>query len=373
MLATGGDETKHKEPLLLRSLRVWIGFGVSLLFIGLFLRQTNFDEIKDAFAGVNYALAFASLPVYFAGVWMRTVRWQYLLRPVARVSAARLFPVVIIGLMANNLIPARLGELVRAFILGERERVSKATSLGTIAVDRLFDGITLIPMLVLVAAFVGGGEEFKADLLFFEFNVNFFELGMIMAGLFGVALGALFVLAFSEAWRQRLDGLITRLTPARLQPAIAGLAHSFFEGLQSLRSPVDLGVAWAMSLASWLLEATMYYMVGVAFDVGVGFEYYLLITAAANLAISVLASQGGIGPFEFVTKQTLISAGVATSTATAYAIGLHALVLLPVILLGLYFLGTMGLSLGEMFRRSTDASAAADPAGRLPQEEVPGS
>jgi uncharacterized protein (TIRG00374 family) len=359
---------------LLRSRRVWLGFLISLVFLALFLYQTNFGEIRDAFARANYAIALASLPVYFAGIWVRTVRWQYLLRPVARVSARRLYPVVIIGLMANNLIPARAGELVRAYVLGEREKVSKAASLGTIAVDRLFDGLTLIPMLVIVAAIVGSNQSF--DVWLTGLSVDFFGLAVIMAVLFGLALACLFVLAFSERWQQRLDRLVHRLTPERFRPGIEGMAHSFFRGLDSLRSPVDLGVAWVMSSVSWLLEATMYYMVGLAFDIDVGFHYYLLATAAANLAISILASQGGIGPFELVTKRTFVAAGVAEGTATAYAIGLHALVLLPVIAAGLYFLGTMGLSLGEMFRRSTaveHAAARAEPVpSGVPQKGAPG-
>jgi uncharacterized membrane protein YbhN (UPF0104 family) len=144
------------------------------------------------------------------------------------------------------------------------------------------------------------------------------------------------------------------------------LARSFFEGLHSLRNPLDLTVAWVMSTISWALEATMYYMVGRAFHLDVGFQYYLLATAAANLAISVLASQGGIGPFELVTKQTFVSAGVADGAAKAFAIGLHAVVLLPVIAVGLYFMGTMGFSLGEIFSRS---KAAASPIAAHPEAE----
>ena len=357
---------------MLRSRRVWLGFTVSLVFIGFFLFRTDFGEMWDALADANYAIALAALPVYFLGIWVRTVRWQFLLRPVARVSIWRLYPIVIIGLMANNLIPARAGELVRAYILGERERVSKATSLGTIAVDRLFDGLTLIPMLVIIAAFVGGGERFEANLLITEFSVDFLDIAIVMAVLFGGALGALFLLAFSEVWRKRCDRLITNVTPQRLRPQVEGLASSFFDGLKALRSPLDLGVALVMSTVSWFLEATMYYIVGLAFDIELGFHYYLLVSAAGNLAISVLASQGGIGPFELVTKQTFIAAGVASSTATAYAIGLHALVLLPVIILGLYFLGTMGLSLGEMFRRSTARTAPEPVPAALPSEEAQG-
>lgn len=355
---------------MLRSRRVWIGFAISLIFIGLFLYGTDFGEIRDAFAHANYAIAIASLLVYFAGIWVRTIRWQYLLRPVVRVSVWRLYPVVIIGLMANNLIPARAGELVRAYILGERERVSKAASLGTIAVDRLFDGLTLIPMMVIIVALVGANEEFGVPLV--DYTIDLVQLAVIMAVLFGVALGVLFLLAFSQVWRQRTDRLITALTPERLRPKVEGLARSFFEGLRSLRSPVDLGIAWVMSTVSWALEATMYYLVGIAFDIDVGFQYYLLVTAAANLAISVLASQGGIGPFELVTKQTFIAAGVGSSAARAYAIGLHALVLLPVIALGLYFLGAMGLSLGEMFRRSTEVPSAEPARPAVPGEETPG-
>ena len=338
---------------MLRSFRVWLGLAISLIFLALFLRRTDFGEIRDSFEQANYFIALASLPVYFLGIWMRTLRWQYLLRPVKRLSVWRLYPVVIIGLMANNLIPARAGELVRAYIMGEREKVSKAASLGTIAVDRLFDGLTLIPMLVIVTAVVGSNEHFK--LPFVSYDISLLGLSVLMAVLFGVALGILFVLAFSQAWRDRADRLIMRLAPARLRPGLEGLAHSFFEGLHSLRSPADLGLAWIMSTVSWLLEATMYYMVGRAFHIDAGFEYFLLVTAAANLAISVLASQGGIGPFELVAKETFVAAGVAENSAKAFAIGLHTLVLLPVIAVGLYLLGTMGLSLGEMFRRSTAA------------------
>ncbi len=353
---------------MLRSRQVWIGFAISVIFLGLFFYQTDVAEIWDAFKGANYAIAFAALPVYFAGIWVRTIRWQFLLRPVARVSTARLYPIVIIGLMANNLIPARAGELVRAYILGEREKVSKAAALGTIAVDRLFDGLTLVPMLLIVVAFVGSSEQFPLPVV--DGTVNLVQLAIVMSVLFGGALAVLFALAFSATARKKTDELITALTPERFRSNIEGLAHSFFEGLKALRSPVVMSVAWLLSTISWLLEATMYYLVGLAFDIDVGFQHYLLATAAANLAIAILASQGGIGPFELVTKQVFIAAGLATGVAEAYAIGLHALVLLPVIVMGLYFLGTMNLSLGEMFRRST-AKAPADAGATAPPGEVP--
>ena len=95
---------------MLKSRGFWIGIGISAVLIFFFVRGQDFGEVKEAFRDANYFLVALSLPVYFLGLWMRTIRWQYLLRPVKRISTIRLYPVVIIGLMANNLIPARVGE-----------------------------------------------------------------------------------------------------------------------------------------------------------------------------------------------------------------------------------------------------------------------
>lgn len=353
---------------MLKSRGFWIGILVSAVFIGLFVRSTDFGEVRDAFREANYLLALLSLPVYFAGLWLRTIRWQYLLRPVKAVPARRLYPVVIIGLMANNLIPARAGELARAYVLGKRERISKTTSLGTIAVDRLFDGITLIPMLLIVAAFAGGDASFPVG---FGQSLNFAGLGIAMAVLFGLALALLFGLAFSASGQRLLHTLVHRFAPGPLKPKVEYLVDSFFDGLRALRSPADLGIAWAMSLASWTLEATMYWMIALAFGIHEGFQVFLLLTAAANLAIAIVASQGGIGPFELVVSRTLVAFGAASELSSAYAIGLHAMLLFPIIVLGLYLMWSMKLTFGDMLKTSNPddidgrpAPAAQDAAAR---------
>ncbi len=350
---------------MLKSRGFWIGIAVSAVFIGLFVRSTDFGEVKRAFEETNYPLALLSLPVYFLGLWVRTIRWQYLLRPVKKVSARRLYPVVIIGLMANNLIPARAGELARAYVLGEREGISKTTLLGTIAVDRLFDGVTLVPMMLIVAAFAGGDTNFPVG---FGQSLNFAGLGIVMAVLFGIALSVLFYLALSEGGRQLLHRLIHRFAPAKLKPKVEGLLESFFVGLQALRSPIDLAAAWLMSLISWTLEATMYYIVARAFGIHESFHIFLLLTAAANLAIAIVASQGGIGPFELVVSRTIVAFGAAGASsdglkklADAYAIGLHALLLGPIVVIGLYLMWSMQFSFGDMLKsRRPDPVPDAD-------------
>jgi len=312
---------------------------LSLVFLAFFIYRSRSDlgEIPDAFAHANYWWVAASIPVYFAGAWFRAWRWKYLMRPLGELRVTALYPIVIIGFMANNLIPARAGELVRAYVVGEREKVSKMAALGTIAVDRVFDGITLLPILLIVGAVSGVNSELRT-------------IAIWMTAIFGLLLVVLVVLALSAGLSRTAVDLALRLVPARLKPNVRALAESFLTGLHSFRSPIDMFLASATSVASWLLEATMYYMVGLAFGLHLGFDIYLLICAGANLAIAVIATQGGVGPFEFVAQQTAIHFGVASGLASAYAVALHALVLLPVIAVGLYALWAINLSLGEVLR-----------------------
>ena len=350
---------------MLKSRGFWIGILVSLASIGLFVRiMPDVGEVKDAFQQADWWLALLSLPVYFAGLWVRTIRWQYLLRPVKKVPALRLYPVVIIGLMANNLIPARAGELARAYVLGEREKISKTTSLGTIAVDRLFDGVTLVPMMLIVALLAKGDTNFDVGVGPLKANLNFTGLGVVMSVLFGAALVLLAYLALSDSGRRLLHRLVHRFAPASLKPKVEDLLRSFFDGLHALRSPVDLAAAWIMSLISWSLEATMYFMVARAFGIHEGFHIFLLLTAAANLVIAVVATQGGVGPFELVVSKTVVAFAVTTSktgleaTAAAYAVGLHALLLFPIVAIGLVLMWSMNLSFGDMLK----GRGAAEPA-----------
>lgn len=97
-------------------------------------------------------MARPAIPVLFCAIVVRCLRWSILMRPLVDISPWRLLPYAIIGYMANNLLPARAGEVVRAYATGERENVSRMGVLGTVAVERLFDGCVLVIMLLISGA-----------------------------------------------------------------------------------------------------------------------------------------------------------------------------------------------------------------------------
>ena len=160
-------------------------------------------------------------------------------------------------------------------------------------------------------------------------------------------------------WAERLIGLL----PHALRQRAQGLADSFLSGLQCIQSPYVVSLVLVTSLVAWLLEALIYYLVGRSFHIDEGFAAYLMVAAAANLAITLPSASGGIGPFEFLAKETLTFLGVGSAVAGAYAVALHGLLLLPVIVAGLLFLWSINLSLGR-----TLGGARGEPVAALAEQ-----
>ena len=151
--------------MLNRTWQFWLGLGVSVLLLLVLFWQVDFHEIRQALSDANYVYLAPSIALYFVGVYFRAFRWRYLLQPLRPLAASRVYPVVVIGYMANNLLPARLGELVRAYYLARREQLSASSALGTVAVERVYDGMTLLawaaiagPALWLMGEFDGAGD-----------------------------------------------------------------------------------------------------------------------------------------------------------------------------------------------------------------------
>jgi uncharacterized protein (TIRG00374 family) len=322
-------------------LRFWAGLAVSLVFIALFLRATDPHEIEAALKQANYWYLIPAVAVLMLAICVRCVRWSILMRPVSPMSPRRLFPYAIIGYMANNLLPARAGEVVRAYVLGDRENVSKMGTFGTIAVERLFDGCVLVLMLLVSGSIVG----FQSGKLQ--------AIAVVSTVFFVIAVTAFYILTLSEARAKRVIHRLVRILPARFEAKAEDIADQLVNSLRSVHDPRSLIAVLGLSTIAWLIEAGCYGLVGKGFGLDVGFGSYCLLLAAANLAIIIPTFFGGTGPFEWAAKLVLVGAGVPASVAGAYAIVAHAVVLIPTTILGLILLWSFGVS----FRRVTEMDA----------------
>ncbi len=330
---------------MLKQKRFWLGVVISLALLAYVFHQTDLFSIGAVLSRANYFYLLPALLLYFVGVWIRAVRWRFLLRSIKPVPVNALFPVVVIGYMANDILPLRIGEVVRAFVLGQEQGISKAATLVTIVVERLFDGLTMI-------AFIAGAS------LFLPLNDYLRATLALGAAIF---VGIVVVLILVASLRERLDRLILFVLgrlPSHWGDRAAKLIDSFLHGLSVLRSPVDALAAFACSIAAWLFEAGMYLVLALGFQILVPYPVFVLATAVANLVTIVPSTPGYVGVFDAPVKYVLTLFGVEPNLAASFTLVLHAALIAPVTLLGFFYAWRAGFSLTQLSR---PASASAEP------------
>lgn len=319
----------------MRKLRVGIGLAGSLLFLYLAFRGQDLGTIWSSLKQADYWYVLPAIAIYFAGVWVRSLRWSFLLRPVRRFSGRDLFRVVVIGFTANNVLPLRTGELVRSYVLSTKYRVKNASALATIAVERIFDGMTMLSFVLVASLSIGLTTQVR-------------DVSVVGGVLFGTILIGLIVVSAGRA-RNRLIELLVRVLPDRIGDPVGRAAHAFLDGLGILRSREDLVLVSLTSIAAWVLEASVYALISVGFGLGLSPAAVLLVTAVANLATLVPSSPGYVGAFEAGVLLALAGAiGIQHDLALSYAIAVHAALYFPITIIGLYFWGRESLSWDDL-------------------------
>ena len=327
--------------------RSLIGLAVSAVFIVLLLRQVNGPELRDAFTAAAPGWLVAAFAIYLGALWLRGLRWKLVLRGATPIGTGDATALVVIGYAANNVLPVRAGELVRAQLLHERHGADRVAALGTILVERVFDGLVLALFLAGTIALAGGSGVLQL-------------LAAVTGAAFvAIALALLIVgprLADSPGLAQRL----LRPLPVRLQHFIAPRLDRFVDGLTTIRGTGAWIAIFVVTAASWAIEAAMYWLVGIGLGLELDPLLYLGVCGAANLAIAAPSTSGGIGPFEFFAREVAVVFGATAAAGTAYAIALHAVLLIPVAALGLLLLWQRHIAVRSLLRTpSEDAPAAS--------------
>ena len=242
----------------------WLGGGVSLVLLLILIYRVDISEIKGALRDANYYLLAPSIIVYFIAVFFRAVRWRYLLTPIGEYSVVRLYPVVVIGYMANNLLPVRLGELVRSYYLSRREDVNASSALATVAVERIYDGITLLAFSALSAPWLLLLGEFDGAADVSRITGAIFLSGIIIA--FASMFTVFTLLSSSPAFANKAEEWLN-VIPNGPRPKVKIIFRTFVAGLAILNSPSKHFFLFIYSLPVWLLEGSMYFMLAYSFGI----------------------------------------------------------------------------------------------------------
>ena len=335
----------------LRGPLFWIGLLVSFGALVLALRGLQWAEVGSALRDANYLLLLPAAIVMFLSLYFRAIRWGVLFHPRTDVRVGALMGTMNVGYSVNNLLPLRVGELVRAYLIGEAQQVSTAHALSTIVVERVLDVLTVVLMLVLLLPFIDVPAWAATSAL--VAGVGFLVLGVLLA-----------TLSLARRWALEMVDWGARLLPARYRIRLREAAESVMEGFGVLNKPTVLarGVGW--SFASWFSSVLVMFIVQQAFDLRVGFEAAAFVVATTSLAMLVPASPGYVGTFELVVIKGMENVfDVGSNAATSYALVQHSfLYLAPMVVAAVYLWRERGtwqkMRLWIVGRTLTEAPAA---------------
>lgn len=291
-------------------LRAFVGAAISIIALWFVLRGVDLARTAEVLSHAD--LRWIALAAVFSSsdLAFRALRWQRLLRPIASVRYPPMLGYLLIGYLANNVLPARLGELVRSHYLGDREGISRASALGTVVVERVVDlvavvGIASVALLVLSVR----GVVASAVLV-----------GAGVAGLFLVVL-ALGIVA------HRLPGIDRIAAVVERWPQVRELARRLQGGLAVASRPRTLVEALVVSALAWTVAILSWAAVGQSIGLQLSIGQAALIASGVALASAVPAGPSNLGTFELAAVEIGKAIGIPRDSAFALALIVHASIL----------------------------------------------
>lgn len=300
-----------------------LGWLISLIFLYFALRGLSWSLVLASFAKVSFLTPILMIGTYCFGFVIRALRWKFLLPygiPIADSLGA-----VVLGYAANNVLPARLGELVRAQAIGRKCDISRSLALASIFVERIFDGLVLTGLLYLGIR----GQDIPNWAL---------SVGVLGLSIFGGALSLVLMLAFTRSlWEARINAFPS----SKLSNILGQFAKGFTLIGRNTQLPFTI---LGLTLIVWLVEGIMFYIAIQSFDIKVPTTAALFVMGLINLGILVPAAPGYLGAFQYFGVLALSPWEVNSAEALACVILIHACQYLPITLWGLFYIRYFGFS-----------------------------
>ncbi len=338
-----------------KSLRTVVIVVLSIGLLALFLRGAHLDIVWTEIKQANAWLLALSSGITVLTMVLRALRWQYLLAPIGHAGFGAAFRTTTIGFAASAVLPARAGEVIRPYLLARQEGLSATATFATIIIERVLDAVTCVFLLASFVLLFDPGMNSADSRLYW-----LVELGGVIVGVLALALlGAMFVAARDPEAAGRWAYKLEHLLPGKLTHKLAIVLLRFAEGLAVVRTPKRLALALALSLPLWLSIGWGIWSVTSAFGIDLPFTSSFLIIALLVVGVSV-PTPGGVGGFEAAAQIGLTSFyHVPNDRAVGAALVLHAVSLLPNIVLGFVFVIQDGLGFGTV-RTLARASGPVD-------------
>ncbi len=331
-------------------LHLFIGLVIIALSLFYAFRGVKFSELSNALMSVRYFYLLPAIFLVVVSYLLRAMRWRYLIRPIKEVKTTNLFSPLMVGFMANML-PARAGEFVRAYLLSRKERISLSASFATIFIERLFDLVLVLFLLVWVLLFMpeaftsgdAGGAYQLSD------KIKIFGKFSFSLVLFILLFSAL--LQFKNDWAMKIVRLLIKPFPSRWEEKIIRLVNSFSDGLNIIRDKRGLLATIFLSFLIWASFVFTYYPLYIAFDIETKLPVIsslVILCLTVAIFITVAPTPGFLGSYHLACVAALHGIfGIQKAVALSYGIVAWLVAMGTTVVIGTIFAIKENISLGE--------------------------
>ena len=320
----------------MKFLRIFAGVAISAAALYFALRGVDFHEVGRALRSANYFWLLPGVLAIVASIGLRAVRWRLLFHPQEGMRLGSLFGSLNAGYLINDILPARLGEVVRCYLLATLEPVKATRAISTVAVERVLDMVVTLGYLAALLPFVAlpAGAALKVQIVTV------------------LAVGALLTMLVAGAMPERshaLARLFTRFLPPAFAARLHDLMDHFLAGFGVLSRPTIALRLVVQSVVIWGLAALGVYFTMFAFHLQLSPAAPLWVLALISLSFVVPAAPGHVGIFQLTVVAALQPFDVEESVALSFSFLAHAVTFLPPMLMGALFLWRSGISWDRLF------------------------
>ena len=328
-----------------KNLMQLFGLLISAALLLFLFYKVDFRQLGIALKEANYWWLIPNIILIMVTMVFRAYRWKHMVEPIKAVPFSRLFSITMIGFMANNVLPFRLGEFVRAYSLSKKEQVSKSASLATIFVERIvFDLLALLAIFGVVLI-ISPLEMFR------ELKIS--AAVTVAAGFMGLTLAV--YLSRRSHRESRILKRIVGLFPLRARPAIGEVVARFATGLDFMRDWRRVFWVTYHTVLIWVIMGLSNYFVLLAFGFELPLAASFVILVVVSILIMIPSSPGFVGVYHYGTVLSLGFYGVRGEAAVSCALVMHATQFLVITMVGFYYLRREHLSLKLIGEEATDS------------------
>jgi uncharacterized protein (TIRG00374 family) len=335
--------------------KLWISVLISAALLWFSMRDVQPGELWGYIRSINPIYFIPYFVILVLEVVARSLRWWAILRPAKRCTLRGLVVATLIGTMANNVLPARAGEFVRAYAGARIERLPFSTALATIVIDRVLDGLTITAIFALALIFFPLPDAVKPP--------GFVAAGILAAAAYAVGLVFLIALLVRRESTLGVAAWIlqhTPLLPARIVDKLMGALRAFAQGLDVLRSPWLLTACLGLSALIWIGYTLSILVLWPPFDIHLGLGEAFIVLLVLTLGLTLPSTPGFVGAIESAFVVGLGIFGVDGTKAVAFALVYHLSQYIPHTIVGLLLLPAAQMSFREMAQVESGEAPRSD-------------